>query len=207
MKKLHHFERDGKWGVAWGCAGDSDAIRKFYDNLVLVLSNEKDEPSPDLPRLQRAQQIIESIGKDIHDNYERANLEIVAGVWSFVPLEFTLCHMDVKHGNCLSTHDDYACGGMDLSLGKFALESLHHTSLTIGESIGLGIFTTHLMKDTAEGVGGPIQLMTWRMANSFWSDYEQHTIDSIEVKYRTEDMAQLIKRYWSEHNPSWLPPL
>jgi len=203
VKKLHHFDWENKWGAAWGCAGDSDTITKFTDKMFTLLDNEPE--GSDLPRLQ---ELTEAAGKEIHENYEQASLEIVAGFWSMTKsLQYSLCHMDVKHGNCLSSHYDYACAGMDLSLGKFTLENLHHTSMAIGEGVGLGIFTTHLMKDTADGVGGPVQLMTWRMGKSTWSDYEQEYINSIEEKYKTEDVAQLIKEYWGQKNPSWLPPL
>lgn len=201
VKKLYHVD-SGDWGVAWGCAGDSDVIHRFTEKLHVVLSNE-----PDRCDWFRLQEVIEAVGREIHEKYDRAQLQIVAGVWLLEPMTLKLCRMDVLRGNCLSVEDDYACAGMDTSLGKFVLNNLYHKSLSIGEGINLTVFVTHLMKNTADSVGGPIQLLTYRLAQPEWKEYEPNYIGEQEKRYATEDVADLIREYWGKKNPSWLPPL
>jgi 20S proteasome alpha/beta subunit len=201
VKKLYHYDSE-HWGVAWGCAGDSDVIHRFTEKLWMML--EKEPGDCDWLRLQS---LIEAVGKEIHENYTEAQLQIVIGVWQLDPMMLKLCRMDVLRGNCLSVEEDYACAGMDLSLGKFVLNNLHHPSLTIGEGLNLAIFVTHLMKNTADGVGRPIQLLTYRLTQPEWKEYEPSYLEEQERRYATEDVANLIREYWGKKNPSWLPPL
>jgi len=67
--------------------------------------------------------------------------------------------MDMRVNNCIAQQEDYACVGLDTSLAVFVLESLHNSALVIEEGIGLAVFATKLIKDTAEGVGGPTQML------------------------------------------------
>jgi 20S proteasome alpha/beta subunit len=203
VNKLELSERAGKWGVAWGCSGDSDLISKFTKHMFVVLANEPDDSD-----LLRLQELTESVALKFKADYEKGHLAFVCGIWQEQKdLSIRLYSMDIRVNNCLAAKDDYACVGMDTSLALFVLQNLHNSTLTVGAGIGLAIFTTKLVKDTAENVGGPTQVLAYRLAKSCWRTHEQKYINSIENKYNTDEIADLLRRYWGNKNPSWVPPL
>jgi 20S proteasome alpha/beta subunit len=202
VKKLHHYDREQKWGVAWGCSGDSDVISKFTDKMFRLLRNEPDDCD-----LLRLQEVIESVGLlDIQANYPNANLAIVAGIWEgHKTLAMRLCKLDVKFGNCLAVQSDYACAGLDTSLGRFVIDSSYHENITISEGVGLAVFTTNLMKETAEGVGGPTQMLSYRIGRPYWKEHEKKYIDRVDKEFRVGEVKLMIEQYWWQKNLSWLP--
>lgn len=210
VKKLYHYDAFGKeWGAAWGCSGDSDVCSQFSERLFTVLGNEdsnkgKKEIS-DVPRLR---ELIESVAMQIRGEYEQAKLAVVVSIWQELPsLAMGVFSMDVRLSNCLARTQPYACAGMDLSLSRFVLDNTCNQAMAVGEGLGLAVFVTKLMKDTADGVGGPLQLLTYRLARSEWQEYEQHYLDSIEGKYSTSELASLVRDYWGQKNPSLIRPL
>jgi 20S proteasome alpha/beta subunit len=206
VPKLRFYQRGGEWGVAWGCSGESDIIGKFNEQIERALKNEPHKS--DDSALIRVPALIERIVLSLKNDYPSANLAIVCGFWQELGgLVFRFYSMDMRVNNCIAQQEDYACVGLDTSLAVFVLESLHNSALVIEEGIGLAVFATKLIKDTAEGVGGPTQMLTYRMANSEWKEYEEAYIDSIEAKYKTEEVVELLRKYWGRKNPSWLPPL
>jgi 20S proteasome alpha/beta subunit len=206
IQKLRFYQRRGEWGIAWGCSGESDIIGKFNELMDRTLKNEPREDED--PPLTRIPSLIEKIVLSLKENYPGANLAIVCGFWQELgELAFRLYSMDMRINSCIAQSEDYACAGLDTSLALFALESLHNSALAIGEGIGLAVFATKLIKDTAEGVGGPTQMLTYRIAKSQWKEYVEDYVNSIEGKYKTEEIAELLRGYWGRKNPSWLPPL
>ena len=196
VKKLFHYDR-AEWGVAWGCAGDSDVIHRFTEKLQIMLDKESD--GVDWLRLQL---LIESVAHELHERYERALLQIIVGVWLRNPMTLKLCRMDVLQGNCLSVEDDYACVGMDLSLGKFVLSNLWGKSLSVELALNLAVLVTQMMKKTADGVGGPTQLITCEFPGAGWKDHSNNFIRKHEHENAAEDIAELIQQYWLTNFPS-----
>jgi 20S proteasome alpha/beta subunit len=207
VRKLHHYDAEEKWGVAWGCSGDTDACTQFSDKLRLVLGNEHRHNKTDTDLL-RLRLLVESVAIEMRQGYPQAKLAIVVAIWQEIEhLSMGVFSMNIQLSNCLARNEPYACVGMDTSLARFVLDNTCDQTLATGEGIGLAIFVTKLMKDTADGVGGPLQLLTYRLAKSSWQEYEQHYLDSIEQKYSTSELAELVRDYWGKKNPSWIRPL
>jgi hypothetical protein len=210
IQKLFHYDAFEKgWGVAWGCSGDSDTCTQFTEKLFTVLINEDSKKGKkeisDVPRLR---ELVESVAMQIHSDYQQAKLAIVVSIWQESPsLAMGIFSMDVNLSNCLARTQPYACAGADLSLSRFVLDNTCNQAIAVGEGLGLAAFVTRLMKDTADGVGGPLQMLTYRLAKSEWQEYEKHYLDSIEEKYSTSELAALIRDYWGRKNPSWIRPL
>jgi 20S proteasome alpha/beta subunit len=207
VPKLHRYDAGEEWGLAWGCSGDTDVCTQFSDKLRRVLGNEhkNKKTGKDMERLRF---LVESVAMEIHQDYSQAKLAIVVAIWQEVEhLAMGLFSMNVQLSNCLARTEPYACAGMDLSLGRFILDNTCNRAMATGEGIGLAVFVTKLMKDTADGVGGPLQLLTYRLAKSEWQEYEQDYIDSVEKKYSTSELAELVRDYWGKKNPLWIRPL
>jgi hypothetical protein len=170
--------------------------------MFQVLENENDDV--DWSRLHEA---IEFIAQSLHSKYKRAGLQIVVGLWTHHKKYITrLCFLDVRQGNCLSVEEHYACAGMDTSLGRFVLESMYDPSCLITPAITMAVFVTHLMKETADGVGGPIQVVSCRLGKPGWGTYHRDDIDRLEEKYDTAEVRQMFVHYWGTRLFSLLPP-
>jgi hypothetical protein len=198
VKKLEHYSRDGKWGVAWGCAGDGELINKFSRALYDLLGKEED-----LADQLRLEELVETTAVTMKESYQE-ELSLVAAFWRKSDLTTKLCKLTKK---CLSPEAKYACVGMDLSLARFALDSVYNDSLNIGAGIMTGVFVTHLMKERADCVGGPIQMVSYRPPQSEWKVYDQDYTANVESKFDTTEVAYLLHQYWAKKVSAWLPPV
>lgn len=168
VQKLYRFTptgktwRDARWGIAWGCAGDTPIIKRFSDKLLSILKTEK--PSYDRNRLE---EIIEILVKQAHEDYPDERLALVIALWGVTfwgdkdegNVHERRLYSINERSNCLSVEENFAIAGMDTSLARFLLQSVCQGDESTNEVLYLASFVVSVMKEKTDGVGGPTQLL------------------------------------------------
>ena len=196
VQKLNGFSHeDGRWGISWGCAGDAPVIKRFDDKLREFINKEKSQYDR-----HRLEEIIETLVKKMRDDYPDERLSLVASLWGKVKDKSPETRLySIKEGsNCLGVESYFACTGMDLSLGRFLLDSIFYPEITTIEGTRLGIFVTHVMKEKADGVGGATQILFYdSRVQTEWIQSNTRGVTEFErARYQISGIEKVIKRFW-----------
>lgn len=161
VQKLFHYENPGKWGVAFGCSASSAACSNFGDRFLEQLQSEKKF------NRRTMEKTIEAHIHYMAQEYPKETLHVVLGLYSTDPSEMRLYKAQTDT-ECLSVQPDYACAGLDVSLARFLLDSAFIRDLTMSEGAYLASFITQVMKEKADGVGGPTQVILFHASHPHW---------------------------------------
>jgi 20S proteasome alpha/beta subunit len=205
VKKLYGFtEAHGGWGVAWGCSGDSPVIKRFNDKVLDLLG--KEGPAYDRYRLE---ELFESLVRKMRDDYPNDRLSLVAAFWGITQHQKQDLRLySVKEtSHCLSVEEKFACAGMDTSLGRFLLDSIYRKYLSVGEGEQLAVFVTAVMKEKADGVGGPTQLLGHYVSEKRWAESSSNLIAKAESsRYIIDDVEGAISVFFWHRTPHRFKP-
>jgi 20S proteasome alpha/beta subunit len=197
VQKLFQFEQPGKWGVAFGCSGSAAACSNFGDRLLEQLQEET------AFNRRTMEKTIEAHIHYMRKEYPEERLQVVLGLYSMSPPDVRLYLADTNN-ECLSVHSDYACAGMDVSLARFLLDSVFDNRVNVRDGMYLAAFITHVMKQKAASVGGPTQLLHFRMEHPHWFAPSQKNVQEIEEggfiggKFSFEDLeVKVCQFFWS----------
>jgi 20S proteasome alpha/beta subunit len=205
VKKLFNYENPGEWGVAFGCSGSSAACSNFGDRLLEHLQSEK------AFNRRSMEKTIEAHIQYFSKEYPAEKLQMVIGVYNTKPSEIRLygAHTDTE---CLSVQSDYACAGMDVSLARFLLDSIFTDDVTVEDGMYLASFIMHVMKEKADGVGGPTQLLHFRVDHPHWFAPNKKSVGMfekggfIEGKFHFKDLEKKIRQFcWSRFPHKFRP--
>jgi 20S proteasome alpha/beta subunit len=158
VQKLFTHEVEGKWGIGFGCSGSAAACTNFSDRLLELIRDFGDEYDR-----RGTEKIIEAAMAYMRREYSTETLEVVVGMWSCSPLE-TRLYRASTHSQCISVESDYVCAGLDTSLARFLLDSIITNDVTVFDAMYIAAFVISIMKEKADGVGGPTQ-MVWHHCN------------------------------------------
>jgi 20S proteasome alpha/beta subunit len=173
VQKLFKHEVEGQWGLAFGCSGTGAACTNFGDRL-LELVNDKQ------PYDRRGtEKLIEATMAYMKSQYPSEHLDVILGLWSRSPLQ-TRLYRAQSTVQCLSVESGYVCAGLDVSLARFLLDSLLTSDSRVSDSGYLAAFVTSVMKDKADGVGGPTQLLYYHENATRWGEPSKKVISDIE---------------------------
>ena len=205
VQKIFWFEHPGKWGVAFGCSGSAAACSNFGDRLLDQLRAEK---SFDRRTMEKQ---IELHVNYFSQQYPKERLQIVIGLYSMETQE-TRLYLANTDNECLSVQTDYACAGMDVSLARFLLDSVYDERVTVTNAMHLGAFITCVMKEKADGVAGPTQILSFRVNHPHWFAPEPKVITRIERggfiegQFRFEELEKTVRHFFWRRSPHEFTP-
>src|ERR1035438_9105605 len=195
VKKLFKYEVEGKWGISFGCSGTGAACTNFSDRLLELLDDKE-------PYDRRGtEKLIEAAMSYMNLQYPKETLDVVIGLWSLDPAE-TRLYRAQSNTQCLSVESDYVCVGLDVSLARFLLDSIFVKAAEVSVMDGshLAVLVTAVMKDKADGVGGPIQLLHYHAGNQVWCEISEkdtakmENISYIEGPFSLVDLETTVRR-------------
>jgi 20S proteasome alpha/beta subunit len=206
VQKIFKYEVEGKWGMAFGCAGTGAACTNFSDRLLELLD---DKQAYDR---RGTEKLVEATMSYMKQEYPNEHLDVVVGMWSANPVE-TRLYKAASNTQCLSVEMDYVCAGLDVSLARFLLDSIF-----IGcdanhlDGSHIAAVVTSIMKEKADGVGGPTQMLHYGVGMPAWCELSRKAIAQIEQggfiggKFKFADLEKTIRQFcWSrfphEFNP------
>jgi 20S proteasome alpha/beta subunit len=206
VQKIFKYEVAGKWGLAFGCAGTAAACTNFSDRLLEILGQS------DTYDRRGTEKIIEATMGYMRNQYPSEVLDVVIGLWNKEPSEARLYK---AHGNaqCLSVESDYACAGMDISLARFLLDCVFASSdANVFDGSHVAALVTSVMKDKADGVGGPTQLLHYHEGNDRWCVLKKKAIEQMEQcgfidgRFTLADLEKSIRQFcWSRFPHEFRP--
>lgn len=195
VQKIFTHEIEGKWGIAFGCAGTGAACTNFSDRLLEILGQ-----SDDYDR-RGTEKLIEATMGYMRNQYPNETLDVVIGLWSKSPSETRLYKV---HSNtqCLSVESDYACAGLDVSLARFLLDCVFISSdANVFDGTHIAAIVTTIMKTKADGVDGPTQLIHYHEGNDRWCIFKKKAIEQIEQggfiegHFRIPELEKAIQQF------------
>jgi 20S proteasome alpha/beta subunit len=201
VEKLHRFTgAQARWGIAWGCAGYSSIIKRFDDKMMEVIKNE----APEYDRY-KLEQLFEIVMKKMRKDYPDERLSLVATIWGINDqnIHEARLYSIYETSYCLSAEDRFACAGMDVSLARFFLGSLYRKYLNVYEAEQVAIFITSVMKEKADGVGGPTQLISHTVdGETDWFKSDPNSIAHAETtKYVIDEVeGSIMTFFWHRSN-------
>jgi len=190
VKKLFKHEEHGKWGLAFGCSGSTAACTKFGDRLYGLLRKTKSYNRTEL------ETSIEATIAYMRTDYPDERLSAVVGLWNKHPAEIQL-YRAISENQCVSIESDYSCAGLDVSLGRFLLDSVFiQDKVSVFEGAYLSTFLTLAMKEKADGVGGPTQMLMYQIGDTKWNDVNLHSLEGQMFPF--SELEKEVQRYcWS----------
>jgi len=127
-----------------------------------------------------------------------SDLKFVVGLFSQQASEVNLYRAEQ---GCVSPQDAFCFIGQDATLANFIVESIFDPLVRVDEAARLAIFVTSIMKEHADGVGGPTQCLTHKKGEPGWKTYDLDEITTIESELPFHDTHWLLWNYWrSKHN-------
>ncbi len=147
----------------------------------------------------RLEDLLETLVKKIREDYPNDRLSLVVAFWGISRDDkHDLRLYSVKEtSHCLSVEECFACAGMDTSLGRFLLDSIYRKYLSVGEGEQVAVFITSVMKEKADGVGGPTQLTGHHVGERKWVESHQDLIAEAEAKrYIIDDVEGAISVFF-----------
>jgi 20S proteasome alpha/beta subunit len=199
--KLERFDAH-QWGVCWGGAGDARMVDKFSDKFKQSL-----EGAPKYDR-NDIEAIAETCLQFVHKKYsaKSGSIEIIMGCFGGIAeadLRWHLYKGDSRTA-CLGLQKSYCCAGTgDNSLANFVLRNIELvtgsvTYLRVSQAKKLAILIVSLMKEYADGVGGPTNI--WEFTNPVvqWLPTLQHQVEDIEKNFPVSEIETKLTAYWIE---------
>jgi 20S proteasome alpha/beta subunit len=197
VKKIFDYEIEGKWGIAFGSAGTGAACTNFSDRLLELLNDKE-------PYDRRGtEKLIEATMSYMRSEYPAESLDAVIGLWSHSPAE-TRLYRAQSNTQCLSVESNYVCAGLDVSLARFLLDSVFTSDACVNDGVYLAPFVTSVMKDKADGVGGPTQLLFHHAGGKRWAEPSKGAMVKIEKggfiegNFSFTELEKAVRRFcWS----------
>jgi 20S proteasome alpha/beta subunit len=197
--KIEGMEQDSQWGVAWGVSGTGDVVDKFTAIFKGALSPLKEFNQTDIERAAEATLAL------IHREYPGYLVQVIVGTWtapvinqSKTEVAKTLLYRGRSDVQCLAAESRYAIAGMDVTLAEFILRNTFRHML-VEEGIRLSIFVTALMKEYAEGVGGPTDILWHRRGDTAWHDRAPEEVAAIESELQLDEFERTVMEWWRRH--------
>lgn len=206
VQKIFKHEVEGKWGIAFGCSGTSPACTNFADRLLELLDDKEDYDRRGIEK------VIEATMGYMRHEYPNEALDVVIGLWSLSPTESRL-YKAQSGAQCLSVESDYACVGLDVSLARFLLDSIFLPSdVGVQQGSHIAAFVIAVMKEKADGVGGPTQLLHYHYGNPKWCEFSKKAISKfekggfIEGEFSLTALEKAIRQFcWSRFPHPYTP--
>lgn len=175
VQKLFKYEVKGKWGLAFGCSASTAACTNFGDRFLELIDDKQDYDR------RGTEKLIEATMSYMRSQYPNEPLNAIVGLWCVSPSEMRLYKASTEN-QCLSVESDYACAGLDVSLARFLLDSVFTgaSGANVMDGSHLGVFVTAIMKEKADGVGGPTQLLHYHLGAPSWCDFPEDSVASME---------------------------
>jgi len=201
VQKLFKYEVNDKWGLAFGCSGTSAACTNFGDRLLELMKDAR------VYDRRGTEKLIEATMGYMKDQYPQETLDVVLGLWANDPNETRLykAHTSTQ---CLSVEPTYACAGMDVSLGRFLLDSiLEGDNIKTKEAVHIAPFVTSVVKEKADGVGGPTQMLFHAKGHPVWLEAHKPSVAEIEKRqFPFADLEKSIRQFcWSRFPHEFKP--
>jgi 20S proteasome alpha/beta subunit len=201
VKKLFKYEGDG-WGLAFGCSSSSAACTNFGDRLLELLDDKQ-------PYDRRGtEKLIEATMAYMKREYPEEILAVVIALWSCKPTKELRLYKAHSHTQCLQVESDYTCAGLDVSLARFLLDSVvGGEDIRVLEGAFIANFITSVMKEKADGVGGPIQMILYRNSETRWEDAPRILMHKIETLFFSfPDLEKSVRQHcWSRFPHQFRP--
>jgi hypothetical protein len=203
--KLEGIDQNGEWGVSWGCAGDGHVIDKFTEKFKASLMALRDFNLSDIQLSAEAVLVL------VNTDYPGHTIQIAVGVWnrgvltkSSIRVAKALLYRGNSQQACLAPEPEYTLCGMDVTLAECILRNTFKSGRTsVDEAIRLGITVTALMKNYAEGVGGPTDVIYHKRGTKYWEELSQEQITAIEASTNPDDLERAIGEWWkAKREPS-----
>jgi 20S proteasome alpha/beta subunit len=196
--KIEAMSINSEWGVCWASSGFSDVIDKFSDKLKALLNQLSEFKQEDIEHA--AESALAYISQNQPDNV----IEILLGVWcapllgeSTSRIAKSILYRGRSDVCSLAVENDYGMCGRDVTLAEFILRNLfRHRRTSVDEGIRLGIFATAMMKEYAEGVGGPTDVVTHRLRENDWHSPLPEVISSIESTFNVREFERALVDWW-----------
>ena len=149
-------------GHSLGCRCTGDIIDKFSATFKGALSPIEEFDQAGIERAAEATLAF------INQEYPSYVIRVIVGVWTAPTIKQSktevakaLLYRGRSDVQCLAAESRYAIAGMDVTLAEFILRNMFR-HISVEEGIRLGVFVTALMKQYAEGVGGPTDVLWHR---------------------------------------------
>jgi hypothetical protein len=196
--KIEAMTMNSEWGVCWASSGFSDVIDKFSDQLKALLKQSSEF------KQENIEQAAESALAYMNQNQPNNVIEILLGVWcapfldeSTTRIAKAILYRGRSDVCSLAVENDYAMCGRDVTLAEFILRNLFkHRRTSVDEGIRLGIFVTAMMKEYAEGVDGPTDVVTHRLPENAWHSPLPEVISSIESTFSVHEFERVLVDWW-----------
>jgi hypothetical protein len=126
--------------------------------------------------------MTETLVRKMREDYPNERLTLVAALWGITQFDKheTRLYSVKETSTCLAVEDRFACAGMDTSLARFLLDSISTDSDCMMDGVHLAAFVTSVMKEKADGVGGPTQLLWHSASRQEWINPPKEVIATIE---------------------------
>lgn len=200
VQKIFKYEVANEWGLAFGCSGTGAACTNFSDRLLELID---DKESYDRRGIEK---LIEATMTYMRGEYPGESLDVVLGLWGNTPPE-TRLYRSQSNIQCLSIEAHYVCAGLDVSLARFLLDSIFSDDVTVGDGLHLATFVTSVMKEKADGVGGPTQMFFYPIGKAKWMEGNKESIAELERRqFSFADLERSVKQYCWSRSPHKFRP-
>jgi len=194
--KIEGITVDYDWGVCWGVAGTGDVIDKFSAKFKGSLGHLTEFHQANIELAAEAALAMMNV------EYPGHVVQVIVGAWSepiVKPSKIEVAKILLYRGRsdvrCLAPESQYAICGADVTLAEFILRNTFR-NMSAKEGIRLGVFVTALMKEYAEGVGGPTDVLSYRRAETDWHGPSPEEVDAIELGLQIDAFERMAADWW-----------
>jgi hypothetical protein len=193
------MEPDLGWGMCWAGSGTAYTVDKFSDKLKQAVRGK------DYNRAA-IENDVETCLEFIRQSYSAEHrIDIVLGLFGKPknqsdpkiepPPEYYL-YKGSSETACIAPQKDYCCAGMDVTLAAFILNNTHHFLMPVEHGKRLAVFVTALMKEYADGVGGPTDVFYYEIGENTWSPMVDSEVRDAEREIRISDFGEAVSKFW-----------
>lgn len=187
------------WGLCWAGSGTAYTVDKFSDKLKQVLKGKPYNRSAIENDIEVCLELLRQSYSSEHQ------ITVVLGLFGTPqkadandpdPAPEYHLYRGSSSSACVALEKEYCCAGMDVTLASFVLSNTHHWMMPVEHGIRLGLFVTALMKEHADGVGGPTDAFFYDVRNAIWVPVTSGEVRYWEVKIPTDAFDESVSRFW-----------
>lgn len=183
-----------RWGIAIASAGEADLADSFTDGLGNLMPTAYDE--------NKILQVLRKAITETRNAYPDAQLALLIGLYYQTSDRtrariFRIMDRSVHLGPVRS----YQSIGIGAHLSDFLLSQIYSPHLFVEEAQRLGILCIARAKEHVDGCGGPTQIASWTIGETFWREMTDQKISEIESEFEPDGFRKALSEYWKEHNP------
>jgi hypothetical protein len=193
VDKIWCYETQDQWGISVACAGESDFIESFTDNLGAIFTGEQFDNDWIMLTLRQAINAARL-------SYPDLRWSALFSVFGPSPMDrkFLRVSENSKH---LAPVARYEAIGIGSPLAKFLCSQMYTLFMTVQEAEDLAVFIVSQCIAHTDGCDYPISLLSYKVGQTGWGIAHPDQIQTLLSRFQGNELRKTLLDYWRGKTP------